>query len=609
MSDVAVRDERASVQRASATRRLAQLAVLAAPLVVLILMMWKYKTVYDDGFIYLHVVQQVLAGHGLVFNQGQRVEAFTSPLWLAILIIAALVTPFSLEWIAVVLGMVFTLSGMILAIVASMRLVRREAPKAFVLPLGVLMLMALFPLWTLATTGLETGMIFGWLGLCFFLFVRWSGSDARMPWYGAVVLGLGPLVRPELLLDSVVFFAVLVYAQRQDQGWRERVRLLLLMAALPVLYELFRMGYYGQLVANTATAKEASVPRPGMGLRYLWNFVEPYWLLIPLAAVAIGAYLPLGARLWRRRRLQRSFWALMALPAAGLLNAFFVTAMGGDYVHSRLLLPAMFAVCAPVAVIPMAKRYAISLLVVPWALVCALAFRPPFGQPTISPFWLRTQPRGVTVKQFGWAPGYPARSWYTGPGLYYQNTTFELPVRLNGVEPEPGNRVPLVALSAIGLISYAYGPDFSVVDQYGLANNLDAHLELTHRALTGHEKPMPTPWLIALMTAPGSPVGQFDQLQQNKYNERLTNPTFSPVFKGHALAVQTAWARAALECPAIRGLEQSTTAPMTPGVFFSNVVHSFSRTQLVIPVVPEKAYHRFCGPGVPRQVRQVEHTR
>lgn len=592
---------RAGRGRRSLPLTVAQFLVLAVPVVFLGAMVWKYRTIYDDGFINLHVVQQVLAGHGLVFNQGQRVEAFTSPLWLFILLFFAVVTPFPLVWVAVVLGIVFTLGGVTLAMVASARLFRRRSPRAFLLPLGALILMALFPLWTLATTGLETGLTCLWVGTCLFLLVRWSATGTGVPWYTAVVLGLGPLVRPELLLDSLVFLGALLFLQRATQRWPDRVRLVLLMAALPFLYQVFRMGYYGELVSNTAIAKEASSFRVGLGVRYLWNFVEPYWLLVPLIAVAAGAYLPLAAS-FRQRGDDRSFWVLLAFPIAGVLNAGYITAVGGDYMHARLLLPATFAVFLPVSVVPVARRYAISLVVVPWAIACAVALRPPFAWPTVGPFWLRTQPRGVTLAQFGWAPGDPARSWYTGPGLYYQNTTYTVPVRLD-VPAAPGERLPQVALSAIGLISYAFGPGFNVVDEYGLAEPIDAHFALAHRGLTGHEKPLPTDWLIALMTAPGSSEQQIDQLQRSPANVRLTNPQQAPLVTGHALEVQVAWARATLQCPAIRSFVHSYTAPMTVGLFFSNIVHAFSRTSLTIPPDPEQAYHKFCGPGTPGSVR------
>ena len=107
-----------------------QAAVLAVPVVVLAVLAWTHRSMFSDGFIYLHVVQNILAGHGPVFNAGQRVEAFTSPAWLALVTLVAFVTPFSLTTIAVDLGIALTLAGLVLAIVSSARLVRRAEPDA-----------------------------------------------------------------------------------------------------------------------------------------------------------------------------------------------------------------------------------------------------------------------------------------------------------------------------------------------------------------------------------------------------------------------------------------------------------------------------------------------
>lgn len=579
--------------------RLAQFVVLAIPVLVLGALVWKYRTMYDDGFINLHVVQQVLAGHGPVFNTGQRVEAFTSPLWLFVLVVLGLVTPFHLEWIAVVTGMLLTLLGVTLAIFGSMRLYRRTSPRAFFLPLGTLILVGVFALWTLATTGLETGLTCAWIGACCFLLARWATSGADVPWYAAVVLGLGPLVRPELLLDSLVFLGLLLFMQRSTQTWRGRVRLIVAMAALPFCYQVFRMGYYGQLVSTTAVAKEAAGPRLGSGLRYLWNFLEPYGLLFPLAAVAVGAYLPLATALRRKGGEARTLAVVLALPLAGLLNAGYIVLVGGDYMHARLLLPALFAVCAPISVVPVAKRYAVALLVLPWALISGVALRPSPGTPLVSPVWFRVQP-GVVA-----ASDVLVKSWYRGPGLYYEYTTYgKVPVRIDD-PPAPGVHLPAMALSAIGLVSYVYGTGVDVIDEYGLANPIDAHLQLVHRGLTGHEKPLPTPWLIALMTRPGSSEAQIDRLQRNPLNVRMTNPQQAPLYTGHELAVKTAWARAALECPAIVNFERSYDAPLTVGRFFSNIVHSVSDSTLAIPPDPEAAYHKYCGPGTPESVRHL----
>ena len=66
------------------------------------------------------------------------------------------------------------------------------------------------------------------------------------------------------------------------------------MFALPVAYQVFRMGYYASLVANTAYAKQATAVHWSRGWRYLREFVDDYILWLPLVAIAVltlGRYL------------------------------------------------------------------------------------------------------------------------------------------------------------------------------------------------------------------------------------------------------------------------------------------------------------------------------
>src|SRR5262245_54049194 len=97
-------------------------AIVAVPIVLLALGAWNYRWMSDDGFINLRIVKQIEAGHGPVFNAGERVEASTSPLWVGALLVADVLTPLRLEWIAVLGGLALTLVGLSLAIAGSMRL-------------------------------------------------------------------------------------------------------------------------------------------------------------------------------------------------------------------------------------------------------------------------------------------------------------------------------------------------------------------------------------------------------------------------------------------------------------------------------------------------------
>ena len=589
---------------ARVARRPLRIAVLAAPVALLAALAWTHRSMFYDGYIYLHVVQNILAGHGPVFNQGQRVEAFTSPAWTLLLSVAAFVTPFSLTTIAVDLGIALTLAGLALAVVSSARLVRRASPDTFLLPLGALVFVAVPAVWSLASLGLETGLAFCWLGACLAVLVRWAGAERpAVPAWALVVLGLGPLVRPELGVDSLVFIGVLLIVDRTGRTWQGQVRILAWAAALPLAYQVFRMGYYGMVVANTAVAKEPSLPRVGRGVQYFMDFAGTYWMIIPAVCLAAGAFPPLASALRRTDRPSRNLAVLFALPAAGVLNAAYIVLMGGDYVHARLLVAPLFAVCAPVAVVPLGRRYVISLLVVPWAMLCMAGLRSADGQPfSLSPF-LAVHGNGVTNPTiWAWTRQAPFADPSGASGAWIQFDATKPPVLLD--QPTaPGLRTPLVATSQIGTAPYELGTGVQILDLLGLADPLTAHLLLTHRGnFAGHEKPLPTPWVQALLTAPGSSTAQIGALQvarPTSYN------TLIPPVSGHALDVQTAWARADLSCPAIHTIEYGPSTPLTFGSFVSNIAHSLSHTTMRIPPDPETAYHQLCGPGVPAAVARV----
>ena len=268
------------------SRRWLQGVILALPVLLLAGAAWAHRNVFADGYIYLHIVQNILAGNGPVFNAGQRVEAFTSPAWTFILALVGLVTPFPLDWIAVVLGILLTLGGVSMAIWSSALARPPGGAASFLLPLGAVVFLGLPPVWSLASMGLETGLSFFWLGACFALLVRWGRIAGRAcPGSGSSSSVLASWsVRSS---DSTAWSSSAVCSGSSGRGNRGRdaVRIIAWAAAIPVLYQVFRMGYYGVVVANTATAKEASLPRVGRGLLYFSDFVGPYWLFIPAFAL------------------------------------------------------------------------------------------------------------------------------------------------------------------------------------------------------------------------------------------------------------------------------------------------------------------------------------
>lgn len=573
----AVSAEPAGATTASGGRRWASWVVIGAPVLLLAQRAWDWRWMSDDGFIHLRVVRQLVSGNGMGFNAGERVEASTSPLWVLLLGAADLLTPVRLEWLAVLGGIALTLAGVVLAALASRRLVGAAGRDEMVFPVGLAVVVAIPAMWTYASSGLEGGLVTAWLGAAIYAMARWCSGDAGLPAATALFLGLGPLIRPDLAIFAGILLVVAVIATWHTSTWTDRLRVVALVAAIPLVYQVFRMGYYGVLVPNTAIAKEASRSWWSSGWDYLRLTADPYWLWIPAVVLALGAYLPL-VRTLRHDGRRRELLVASAFAVGGVVHLGYVLRVGGDFMPSRLLLPGIFAICAPVAVLPVRRRFAAAALVLPWAVVCFV--------------WLREYSdthqlfrRHVEVEDFDEFGGrLIGRGWFDGEGLYYRST--ELPA-----EPSGGMEAA-VAEYGIGLPSYALGPDVYVIDMLGLADPVTAHFELERRGLIpGHEKPQPLPWMVARFADPSADLDEED-IPEIEQNIGIVALDQSP--QG-TFADRVTAARLALRCRRLEELQASYTEDLTPGRIVENLVESVSNTRLRYPAEPAEAQAELCG--------------
>ena len=570
---------------------------------------WSRTWTSEDAFIYYRVVDQLLAGHGPVFNAGERVEAYTGPLWLGLLAVARAVPPagVELESMSVAIGLALSVGGLLSAVLAARRL-WSPAPSAgsrrgpLMLPLGALVVAALPPFCDFATSGLETGLAFAWLGGSFLGLVAVgspAGGERRHPArarYGlAVALGVGPLVRPELAIFAAAFLVVLAILERPIPP-RRALRLLASAAAIPLVYQLFRMGYFGSLLPNTALAKEAGAAYWARGWSYLANLFVPYALWLPVAALL--AWAVLSARdLWRGSNRERAL--LVAAPiAAGALQAFYVVRLGGDYMHARMLLPAVFAVLMPVAVVAATRRWVTALLaavVVPWAIVSAFSLRAS-AEDAQDPTNLKVyDQRRRYAELWGYRDmvtlGDYAAVVAERPGLHVRQgrelaalaesrrvVAFRLnprPVPLEGIAPRPEVAAPVVVRTGIiGRLGLAAGPRVHIVDRFGLADPMAARLRLGRERppRPGHEKSLSEEWVLARFAVPTTDAGR----------RRLADPE-----------VQAA--RRALGCPPLRELSAVTTAPMDAGRFAANVGYAVREPSLRFAPEPPLAARELCA--------------
>lgn len=564
-------------------RRL-EFVLVAAVAVLVVLLGWHQRWTSDDAFINFRIVENLLHGDGPVFNPGIRVESGTSPLWLAFLAVFSLVPGIGLEWTSVFLGIGLTGVGFVLAGLGGRRLLAGRAPV--VVPFGLLIAAGIPAVWDYASSGLETGLSFGWIGATWWLCTRCLDPAASRSAYlwAAVVLGLGPLVRPD---EAVMTAALGVWLLVVAQGWRLRFLVLCVAATLPVGYQIFRMGYFGLLVPNTAIAKESSRALWARGFVYLLDFVHAYGLYLVAAVAAAGLVTVLLSLGGDRVRT--------GLVVAGLIGAAaqitYVVRVGGDFMHARMLLPGTFLALVTVAVIPVTRRGALwcmSLATVASVLatVTAVVKRVPY-QGAIGPhgiadergYWamIAGEPRPVTLADhaghnfYRYGQEVAALQAAGVHEVVTQSGILTPDARVSVLGPSRGRLVFL--LGNAGFLGVGSGRNTLALDAEGLTDSIGAHMVAPPPGRPGHEKVVPVVWFWA------------------RYGGKLSDTARAAGLTESGVAA----ARAALSCGDAAKLLHATQDPMSFSRFFSNIGDSFGLTSFRIPDDPYAAERQFCG--------------
>ena len=614
---------------------------------------WQRRWIADDGLIVLRTVRNLLAGDGPVFNAGERVESNTSTAWTYLVYLGSVIAgPLRLEYVALALAMGLSAAGVVMVMLGTARLwaPALRGRRALILPAGALVYIAVPPARDFATSGLENGLVTAWIGGLWWMMVGWaqqsphdglrasgssydglraSGSSPSRPLSLAAlafVAGLSVLVRPELALVGGLALVMLVIA---EPGWLRRAIIVVAGGLLPVGYQIFRMGYYGLLVPQTAIAKDASGSKWGQGFVYLNNFAGPYALWIPavllfaLAAVLLAGHgiprHPAGGSLVGWVRSPAAVVAFMLF--SGVVQGLYWIRQGGDFMHGRVLLAPLFCVLAPIAVIP---------LVVPDG-----GWRAAVISPRDRTQLLRVIGAALWLALAGWAlwaansPGMgrdATRVTYSGivdeRRFYSQATGHAHPltaadyldyprmravlVAINNtpdgalllpsgnydvwdvvpqkppIEPPPPGVTPeqwrrhhathTVFFTNLGMVGMNTGLATRVIDQIGLANPLAAHTARLEDGRIGHDKNLFPDWAVA---------------EGPWLRERPWIPEY----------LDEGWieeAGVALGCPKTAEMLETIRAPMTRPRFIGNLNRAWEFTRYRIDRVPKYELAR-CG--------------
>ena len=522
---------------------------------------WNRRWIADDGLIVVRTVRQLLEGNGPVFNAFERAEASTSTIWTYLVALVTLISRQAPETVAIYIGMALAVASVVVACDATRRWQRARGETGPLLPTGVLVVLGIVPFWDFASSGLETGLCFAYLAVCWWLLV----DVERRTRTAVIVFGLGPLVRPDFAVVAVTFSLAGWLIVRPP--WRRARALLGSGIALPIAYEIFRAGYYGTLVPLPALAKSAGAAIWDRGLAYALDYQRPYRLWIPLVLLAPTL-----------RMLPRDRIRAITPAVAAVALTLFVIRVGGDFMHARLLLAPTLLLVMPVAVIPLTRLTAVVIgALVIWTIVIA-AYRGTVRQ--------NASTKNIVDERAAYVRWTKTRNPVDGTPFLnadrpVSTTAVELMQRGDKVMLSEGgsqlatqpayHNVPLVFVAGrLGTGGVITPLDGIVVDILGLANPLGARITVNDPGRAGHEKSLPWAWIQAEYADPAHDNDE-----------------------GNAAAVRAA--RHALTCGELAELRASVREPMTARRFWKNLVGSVRRTRLVIPADPIEAERRFCG--------------
>jgi len=282
---------------APAPRLLARLFDPRAPfllplLALLATRLWlarQLPTAHADAYITFRYAANWAAGLGPVFNPGERVLGFTSPLWTALTAVGL-----GLHADPVVWARGFALAGDVAALLAFGLLLERHASRAAAWMFAAAW--STYPYFAAVTaSGLETGFVVALLGLS-----AW-GADRGSGWTGAA-LGALALSRP----GGFAMAVVLAPWVRSRDRW---VAVALAAVGIGAL-----AAFFGNPVPQSMLAKASlyGTPGPWAG-RQWWEWLLPFPLganaasseggNLRLLGVALFAGVIAGVpALWRARR-------------------------------------------------------------------------------------------------------------------------------------------------------------------------------------------------------------------------------------------------------------------------------------------------------------------
>jgi hypothetical protein len=282
------------MNRASLRLSPAVLAFGTAALLALLFAVWT-DHVWEDYYITYRSSKNLALGHGLVYNLGDRLHTFTSPLGVLLPALASLLTGNTSDTAALWIFRAMSITAFAGGSALLVGLARRLAyPTAAVVFLAALLLLDAKTI-DFAINGMETGFMVLFLGYA--LWAHLTPGPRQWTHLGAAWAGL-MWTRPDsFIYISLVAAGIWICNNPTRTGGNRRellglfLRAGLLTVALYGPWLLWAKWYYGTPIPHTIVAKAAQAGDQALP-RVLHGFWRLPWLIWRGETAVEGSFLP-----------------------------------------------------------------------------------------------------------------------------------------------------------------------------------------------------------------------------------------------------------------------------------------------------------------------------
>jgi arabinofuranosyltransferase len=427
----------------------------------------------EDAFITFRTLDNALHGFGLTWNPGERVQTYTHPLWLGLLLPAVAVfgDPY---YAALVLSYVLLMLAL---------LVIGKTLGEWTLPSGLAVASLL---WSrsfvdYSSSGLENPLTHALLATYLWAWLKLNGDWKKSLVLAAIVSALF-LARPDAIFLVLPSLLAHLWTCRKSLG--KNVSPVLIGSAPGVAWILFSLFYYGAPVPNTALAKVQTGLSLQQNAMQAWHYIE--WTVRTdfITAALLVSGIVFG--LLGRKNLLRPL-AIGLLVWLGYL--FYVGAdyMGGRFFSAPTLLATGIFAIGIGRVDRKRAVWAMAILLIPNAgtLNATVFSSSGFDQRVISPDGIADE-RGFYYQSLGLLPALERGTWFVHPWLLEGRV----------IRSYPG----WYTRCAIGMIAYAAGPEVQWIDPLALSEPFLSRLPSRTNARVGHyERAFPAGYLDSVI--------------------------------------------------------------------------------------------------------------